>query len=80
MCAAIYAFTGLLVSLTQFGVGIAIAMAAIIVYGATDFIESRNNERRHRERIAVWHRRDLEASQANAVKNVYGSPRDGLNR
>lgn len=43
-----YAAFGLLISLRDFGIGIAIASAALIAYGLLDFIEDCERERAHR--------------------------------
>lgn len=80
LLAVIMAGSGLMVSLTQFGVWLAVAAAAIVAYGAVDFIESHRAEQAARYRAEVWHRRDMEARTANHVRNVYATPRDGLNR
>lgn len=81
LAALLYGATGLLVSLTQFGVGIAVAAAAICVYGAVDFIEAHRDEKLARYRAEVWHRRDLEARQEAQLKpGIYTRPRDGLDR
>jgi flavin-dependent dehydrogenase len=78
--AVMYAAAGLLESLTHFGIGAAVAAAAILVYGATDYIESHRREQLSRHRAEVWHRRDLEAQQALRANNLYEQPRDGLAR
>lgn len=59
----IYGFTGLLTSVTEFLVGMAVALTAMLGYGALDFIESHRDERLHRTRIEVWARRDEEAGR-----------------
>lgn len=78
--AIMYAAAGLLESLTHFGVGVAVAAAALLVYGATDYVESHRRERLARYRAEVWHRRDLEHREANRVPNLYEQPRDGVTR
>ena len=45
-----YAAFGLLISLRDFGIGIAIASAGLVMYGLFDFIEDCDRERAHRER------------------------------
>ena len=59
----IYGFSGLMSSVTEFLVGMAVALAALLGYGALDFVESRRDERLHRTRIEVWSRRDEEAGR-----------------
>ena len=59
----IYGFSGLLSSVTEFLTGMGVAMAALLGYGALDFIESRRDERLHRTRVEVWARRDGEAGR-----------------
>lgn len=59
---AMWGFAGLLESLTQFGVGLAVAGAAVVGYGLVDFLEAHRDERIHRERVEVWERRDQEAA------------------
>lgn len=78
--AVMYAAAGLLESLTHFGVGAAIAATALLIYGATDYIESHRREQLARYRAEVWHRRDLEAREASRVPNLYEQPRDGISR
>lgn len=57
---SIYAAGGLLTSLAQFGIGLAICCLAIIGYGLCDFIETNHDERVAQAREAVWARRDNE--------------------
>lgn len=59
----IYSGAGLFESLTQFGVGMAVAAAAMIGYGLVDFVEARQAEKRCRYRAEVWARRDYQALQ-----------------
>lgn len=59
----IYGFSGLMSSVTEFLVGMAVALAALLGYGALDFIESHRDERLHRTRIEVWARRDEESGR-----------------
>lgn len=80
LAALLYGATGLLVSLTQFGVGLAVAAAAICAYGLIDFIEAHRDEQLARYRAEVWHRRDLEKREAQRAYNIYEHPRDGLDR
>lgn len=77
MFGAMWAFTGLLVSLQQFGAGLAVAAAAAIVYGLCDYIESRDIEAQDRYRAEVWHRRDQQ-NRPPEVHNIYAHRRDGL--
>ena len=53
-----YATAGLFDSLTQFGLGLAVASLGVIGYGLCDFIEDRQMEEMHRARHAVWARRE----------------------
>jgi hypothetical protein len=53
-----YAATGLLTSLTDVGIGIAIAAAGIIGYGLCDYTTTRHNQRITATRAQVWARRD----------------------
>lgn len=55
---AMWGFAGLLESLTQFGVGLAVAGTAMLAYGFLDFLDAHRDERIHRERVEVWQRRD----------------------
>lgn len=59
----IYAFSGLLESVTEFLIGMGVALAALLGYGALDFIESHRDERLHRTRVEVWARRDEESGR-----------------
>jgi hypothetical protein len=59
----IYAAAGLLSSLTDFGIGIAVVCAAIIIHGLATFIDERDSTRMQRFRDEVWTRRDGEESQ-----------------
>lgn len=54
----IYAASGLLSSLTDFGVGIAVVAAAIIVHGAATYVDERDTRRMQEFRDRVWSRRD----------------------
>lgn len=54
----IYAAAGLLSSLTDFGVGIAVVAAAIIVHGAATYVDERDTRRMQEFRDRVWSRRD----------------------
>jgi hypothetical protein len=56
----IYGAAGLMESVTSFGIGMAVAAAAITLYGLLDFIETSRDERIRRQRLDVWFRRDLE--------------------
>lgn len=76
----IYAAASLLTSLRDFGVGLVIASIGVIVYGCMDFIDARHREDMARYRAEVWHRRDLEALEAQRIHNVYAQPRDGIDR
>jgi len=40
----IYGFSGLMVSVTEFGIGMAVAAGGVVIYGLVDFIESRDEE------------------------------------
>lgn len=54
----IYAAAGLLSSLTDFGVGIAVVAAAIVVHGAATYVDERDTRRMQEFRDRVWSRRD----------------------
>ena len=56
----IYAAAGLLSSLTDFGVGIAVVAAAIVVHGAATYVDERDTRRMQAFRDRVWARRDRE--------------------
>lgn len=56
----IYAAAGLMSSLTDFGIGIAVVCAAIILHGLVHYIETRDTARMQQFRDAVWARRDQE--------------------
>lgn len=56
--AAMFSAVSLLNSLRDFGIGIAVASAAVIAYGLVDFIDSRNQEYMRQGREAVWARRE----------------------
>lgn len=73
-----YGSAGLLISLQDFGIGVSVAAAAVIVYGLCDFIESNRLEQSQRRRAEVWHRRDREAAQRQRIRSLYEVPRDGL--
>lgn len=55
---AIYAAAGLMDSLNDFGIGVAVAALGVIGYGLCDFVEDRHNEAILQTREAVWARRD----------------------
>lgn len=55
---SIYAAAGLLDSLTDFGIGLAVACLGVIGYGLCDFIEDRHMHAMHEGREAVWARRE----------------------
>lgn len=54
----IYAAAGLLDSLTDFGLGLAVASLGVIGYGLCDFLEDRHMMAMHQGRESVWSRRD----------------------
>lgn len=54
----LYAGCGLLDSLTDFGVGLAVAALGVIGFGLCDFIEDRHMRIWHEGREAVWARRE----------------------
>lgn len=58
LAGAMYAAAGLFTSLTEFGVGLAVACAALVGHGCVDFCESRRDDRIYRTRQQVWDRRD----------------------
>lgn len=63
---SIYAAFGLLISLRDFGIGLAIAAAAMVAYELTIFIESSAQSRawrRREERNMVWARRTEQYGQ-----------------
>lgn len=63
---AVYAAFGLIISLRDFGIGIAVAATAFLLYGLCDFIENRRRTRDEwlkEYRELVWARRDVEAGQ-----------------
>lgn len=78
LAGVMYGSAGLLISLRDFGIGVSVAAAAVIVYGCCDFIESHQREQVARYRAEVWHRRDREAAQRERIRNLYEVPRDGL--
>ena len=53
-----YAGCGLLDSLTDFGIGLAVACLGVIGYGLCDFVEDRHMHTMHQGREAVWARRE----------------------
>lgn len=55
---AIYAGGGLFTSLTEFGIGLAVACLGIIGYGLCDFIEAHHDDAIAQSREAVWARRE----------------------
>lgn len=55
---SIYAAAGLLDSLTDFGIGLAISCLGVIGYGLCDFIEDRHMHTMEQGREAVWARRE----------------------
>lgn len=59
---AIYASAGLLSSLTEFGIGIAVAGTGMLVYGLADYLETRHDNHIYQTREQVWARRDDEAA------------------
>lgn len=56
----IYAAAGMLSSLTDFGIGIAVVAAAVIVHGLATFVDERDSQRMQQFRDQVWARRDGE--------------------
>lgn len=56
----IYAAAGLLDSLTDFGIGLAVACLGVIGYGLCDFLEDTHMHAMHQGREAVWERRDAD--------------------
>ena len=54
----IYAAAGLLSSLTEFGVGVAVVATAIVLHGLVTHIEESESERMQRFRDQVWARRE----------------------
>lgn len=57
---SVYAGFGLLISLRDFGIGIAVASAAFLLHGLVDFIDSAGQDKDFRmreERNIVWARR-----------------------
>ena len=56
----IYAAAGLLSSLTDFGVGVALVATAIVLHGLVTHIEESESERMQRFRDQVWARREEE--------------------
>ena len=56
----VYGAAGIFDSLTHFGIGMAVAGAAILGYGCLDYIEDRHDTRIYETRQAVWARRCLE--------------------
>lgn len=61
LIASMYAFTALFVSLTEFGISLALAALAMIGYGLCDYLDRRHNHRITRTREAVWVRRDRDS-------------------
>lgn len=57
---SIYGAVGLFDSLLNFGIGMAVAGAAIVGYGLSDWLEDRHDARIYQTRQAVWARRCLE--------------------
>lgn len=57
---ALYSSAGIFDSLTQFGIGMAVAGAAILGYGCLDYIEDRHDAQIYQTRQSVWARRCLE--------------------
>lgn len=55
-----YAAAGLLSSLTDFGVGIAVVATAIVLHGLVTYIAESESQRMQRFRDQVWARRDQE--------------------
>lgn len=55
---SIYAAAGLFSSLTEFGIGVAVASLGLIGYGLCDFVEDHHNHSIYQTREAVWARRD----------------------
>lgn len=56
--AALYSAAGLFDSLTHFGIGLAVAAAALIGHGCLDYCEARHDQRIADTRQRVWARRD----------------------
>jgi hypothetical protein len=56
----IYAAAGLLSSLTDFGVGIAVVCVAMVLHGLCTYIAEADTERMQKLRDEVWARRDQE--------------------
>ncbi len=62
----IYAAFGLLISLTDFGIGLAVAATAMVAYELTVFIETSGQDKKWRaraEREQVWARRTEQYGQ-----------------
>ncbi len=53
-----YAATGLLTSLTDFGIGLVVASAGAIGYGLCDYLATRRDHNITTTRAQVWARRD----------------------
>ena len=74
---AIYAAAGLFDSLTQFGIGAAVASAGMVGYGLLDFIEAREAEEMNRYRAEVWARRHAEVTAESELRpGIYVRGRD----
>ena len=58
----IYAAAGLLSSLTDFGIGVAVVATAIVLHGLVHFIETHESARMQQFRDDVWARREQEQS------------------
>lgn len=57
---SMYAAAGLMSTLTDFGVGVAVVAAAMVGYGLTTYIAERDTEQMQAFRDKVWARRDYE--------------------
>ena len=55
MIGSMYAAAGLLTSLRDFGIGIAVAAFAFLAYGCIDFIEDRRHQNACREAAKEYH-------------------------
>lgn len=55
---AMYAATGLLSSLREFGIGMAVVALAVVVQGLLTYVQHYDMEHQRRLRNAVWERRD----------------------
>lgn len=56
----IYAAAGLLSSLTDFGIGVAVVCVATILHGLVTYVDESETTRMQQFRDTVWYRRDRE--------------------